>query len=423
MKETFSSSFFVCYCFRDLLKSRMGFDILLTTIAIAGLLGFVAVTVSIRHIHGHLTHYVVPKYQLHIVRILAMVPIYSITSWLALVIRDERWVLVLDLIRDSYEAYVIYNFVILLINYGGGHLHLCRYLEDQPRMEHPFPLNGWLPPLKLGPAFLSGIRASVLQFVFIKPINSVFKLYLNFHEDDISFRSLILIAITLVNNMSVSAALYGLVLFYHAAIDLLRRFNPFAKFMSVKAVVFFSFWQGIVIGLAVNVGIIQDVGGFSASEQATGLQDVLICFEMAVAAVAHLFVFSYTEYTSRENRGFEASGKLALLDVVDFRDVLSDAKDRFYGGVGYESELIDGAPIIQGNALGETGTTPSTSDVVGSSANMAVSGVRMKARDANKQELVGVQVEEPKRYSGTWKAPASVSEDLMASSWMSFRRG
>lgn len=402
----------------------MGLDILSTTIVIAGLLGFVAVTVSIRHIHGHLTHYVAPKYQLHVVRILAMVPIYSITSWLALVIRDERWVLVLDLIRDSYEAYVIYNFVILLINYGGGHLHLCRYLEDQPRMEHPFPLNEWLPPLKLGPAFLSGIRASVLQFVFIKPINSVLKLYLNFHEDDISFRSLILIIITIINNMSVSAALYGLVLFYHAAIDLLRRFNPFAKFISVKAVVFFSFWQGIVIGIAVRIGVIQDVKGFTASEQATGLQDVLICFEMAVAAVAHLFVFSYTEYMSRQqNQEYEASSKRALLDIVDFRDVLSDAKDRFYGGVGYESELIDGAPIIPDNGLGETGTTPRTSSVVLSMSNRAaVAGTRSKPQGVNQQQVHPKQKEEGRRYNDTWKTPASVSDDLEASSWLSSRR-
>lgn len=335
-----------------------------TAVVLGGLLAAAAVVLAIRHIYCHLNNFSRPEYQLHIVRILAMVPIYSVTSWIALLITDEKKTLVLELIRDSYEAYVIYNFVVLLINYGGGDLHLCRYLEGQPRMPHPWPGNLWLPPLKLGPAFLNGIRASVLQFVFIKPAGSLLKLLITTNEVDF-MRSISILVLAICNNLSVSCALYGLVLFYHAAHDLLLPFQPFEKFLSVKAVVFFSFWQGVVIGLAVKVGALKDVQGFSADEQATGLQDFLICLEMAIAAVTHYYVFSYTEYKTAAydaHGTYQADSKNPLLQIVDFRDVLSDAKDRIYGGVGFESELRDGAPIAPGvdNILDDVAVEQST---------------------------------------------------------------
>lgn len=278
-----------------------------------------------------------------------MVPIYSVTSWFALVVENEHSILILELVRDSYEAYVIYNFVVLLIAYGGGDFHLSRFLEDCPRMPHPWPGRLWLPPLKLGPAFLNSVRASVLQFVIVKPACSFAKLYIFTHRD-LAIRPLILVVITVINNMSVSCALYGLVLFYHAAHELLLPYQPFEKFLAVKAVVFFSFWQGAALSIVVKIGILQDVEGFTANEQATGLQDVLICLEMAIAAIAHYYVFSYKEYLTGDDPydEFGRSSRFPLLQVVDFRDVLVDAKDRFYGGVGFESELREEEPIVLG---------------------------------------------------------------------------
>lgn len=49
---------------------------------------------------------------------------------------------------------------------------------------------------------------------------------------------------TFAYNLSVSLALYGLVLFYSSTRELLSKHNPVLKFFSVKAIVFLSFWQG-----------------------------------------------------------------------------------------------------------------------------------------------------------------------------------
>lgn len=319
---------------------------LIASVALGGLLAFAAVLLSFRHMYHHLKHYNRPDYQLHIVRILAMVPIYSTTSWLQLIVKEERTKLMLELFRDSYEAYVIYNFVVLLIKYAGGDYHLSRYLEGRPRIAHSWPLSLWLPPMKPGPAFLNFIRATCLQFVLLKPLGALAKLYAferwN-HQAQIAVR----IILYLINNASVSTALYGLVLFYHAAYDILKQHHPFPKFISVKAVVFFSFWQGIAIQIAIRAGLISPVEGVTTIEQAAGLQDILICFEMFIAAVAHYYVFSYKEYLSDEDHrhGDQYGLVRNFTDIFDFRDVLSDARDRLRGGVGFGTELRDGAPV------------------------------------------------------------------------------
>jgi hypothetical protein len=52
------------------------------------------------------------------------------------------------------------------------------------------------------------------------------------------------IYITLINNISVSVALYGLFLFYEATKHILAKHDPVLKFLTVKSVIFLTFWQG-----------------------------------------------------------------------------------------------------------------------------------------------------------------------------------
>ncbi|KAI5703895.1 hypothetical protein M8J76_002308 [Diaphorina citri] len=48
---------------------------------------------------------------------------------------------------------------------------------------------------------------------------------------------------TLLYNVSVSLALYGLFLFYFATRELLTPFDPVLKLWTIKSVIFLSFWQ------------------------------------------------------------------------------------------------------------------------------------------------------------------------------------
>lgn len=81
--------------------------------------------------------------------------------------------------------------------------------------------------------------------------------------------------ITVVLNFSQMWALYCLVQFYNVTHQKLQPIKPLAKFISFKAIVFATWWQGVGIALVCNFGILPKDKKFQ-----TGLQDLLICLEV-----------------------------------------------------------------------------------------------------------------------------------------------
>ena len=73
----------------------------------------------------HLEYYNRPRLQIRVVRILCMVPIYAIDSWLSLRFKEARFYI--DPVRECYEAFVIYNFFMYLVGgwVGGGAGRVC----------------------------------------------------------------------------------------------------------------------------------------------------------------------------------------------------------------------------------------------------------------------------------------------------------
>jgi hypothetical protein len=90
------------------------------------LLGF---PISLYGIVMHLANYNQPETQSYIVRILWMVPIYSIESWLCL--RYKDYAIYIETLRDCYESYVLYSFLQFLIQVLGGEEALILMLKDK----------------------------------------------------------------------------------------------------------------------------------------------------------------------------------------------------------------------------------------------------------------------------------------------------
>lgn len=81
--------------------------------------------------------------------------------------------------------------------------------------------------------------------------------------------------IMLINNVSITLALYGLFLFYFATKNMLKPYNPLIKFFTIKSVIFLTFWQGVLLALLEKVGIIEAYEGpskLSAGTVAAGWQ-------------------------------------------------------------------------------------------------------------------------------------------------------
>ncbi|XP_059120450.1 transmembrane protein 184C-like [Peromyscus eremicus] len=115
---------------------------------IAGIFMLVTVQVSFWGILQHLVHFTQPKLQKPIIRILWMVPIYSLCSWLAL--KFPKVGVYTDTCRDCYEAYTIYNFMIFLSNNLTIQIqNKMLHLESKDQQQHPIPLC-CCPPLAIG---------------------------------------------------------------------------------------------------------------------------------------------------------------------------------------------------------------------------------------------------------------------------------
>lgn len=98
--------------------------------------------------------------------------------------------------------------------------------------------------------------------------------------------------------------MYFLVLFYTVTKEELAPYNPVPKFLCIKAVIFFSFWQGVGISILTYIGAIHDVGSWSAENIAIALQDLIICIEMFFISIAHIYVFPYSPYQREDKRPF-----------------------------------------------------------------------------------------------------------------------
>lgn len=122
----------------------------------------------------------------------------------------------------------------------------------------------------------------MLQFVLIKPLTALLAIVLDqydlYNDGVYDFKSGYLY-LSVINNCSVSLSLYCLVLFYIATEERLKPFDPFYKFLTVKAVLFFSFWQGCLFQILYSAELITKEGGDMT-------YNLLTCAEMVVIAFA-----------------------------------------------------------------------------------------------------------------------------------------
>uniref|UniRef100_A0A672PPB6 Transmembrane protein 184C n=1 Tax=Sinocyclocheilus grahami TaxID=75366 RepID=A0A672PPB6_SINGR len=295
---------------------------------IAGIFVFMTIPISLWGILQHLVHYTQPELQKPIIRILWMVPIYSLDSWIAL--KYPNIAIYVDTCRECYEAYVIYNFMIFLLNFlGNQYPSLVLMLEVQEQQKHLPPLC-CCPPWPMGEVLLLRCKLGVLQYTVVRPVTTVIALICQlcgvYDEGNFSSKNA-WTYLVIVNNLSQLFAMYCLVLFYKALREELSPIKPVGKFLCVKLVVFVSFWQAAVIALLVKVGVISDLHTWdwdSVEAVATGLQDFIICVEMFLAAIAHHFSFTYKPYIQEAEEGSCFDSFLAMWDVSDIRADISE---------------------------------------------------------------------------------------------------
>lgn len=258
-----------------------------------------ATILTVRLVFMHLVHFHKPNQQKHIVRILLMVPIYAIDSWLSF--RFYWFSVYFDIIRDCYEAIVIYEFYVLLVEYTGGYERTKNAFEQRSPFKLVIPLCCWEVYPRRG--MLRWLSRLTLQYVLIRPTMAFVSVFLQvggrYCNGELTMFNAGYPYITAINLVSVTVAMYALVLFYVVAKDELKPYNVVPKFLSVKFIIMMSFWQSVVVAGLVEINVIHDTARWSTDNISTGVQNALICFEMLIVSIWHLSAFHYQEFASQ----------------------------------------------------------------------------------------------------------------------------
>uniref|UniRef100_A0A6N2LW94 THH1/TOM1/TOM3 domain-containing protein n=1 Tax=Salix viminalis TaxID=40686 RepID=A0A6N2LW94_SALVM len=208
----------------------------------ASIFVILALVLSMYLTFEHLAAYNQPEEQKFLIGLILMVPVYSLESFLSLL--DSSAAFNCEAIRDCYEAFALYCFE----------------------------------------RYLIACLAMILQ---------AFGVY---GEGKFEWRyGYPYLAVIL--NFSQTWALYCLVQFYSVIKDKLAPIKPLAKFLTFKSIVFLTWWQGVAVAFLNTMGVFK---GALAQELKTRIQDYIICIEMGIAAVVHLYVFPAVPYKRGE---------------------------------------------------------------------------------------------------------------------------
>ncbi|MFH4984147.1 hypothetical protein AB6A40_010856 [Gnathostoma spinigerum] len=315
---------------------------------IAGFFTWAALLITSHQIYQHLRWYSCPSEQRWIVRILFIVPIYAFDSWLSLLFFSNNVYIYFNSIRDCYEAFVIYSFLSLCYEYLGGESNIMAEIRGKPiRPTNYYTLTCCLAGKQYTIEFLRFCKQATLQFCIIKPIMAALTVILmisNLYEDGNWSVTQGYLYITVVYNVSISLALYGLILFYAATRDLLSPYRPVLKFLTVKSVIFLSFWQGFLLAVLGSTSAIDPVYDkakglyISRGTVAAGWQNFFICAEMFFAAIALRFAFSVSAYIDNNALNSSVDGhpvtlqsiSSSLKETMNPKDIMQDAIHNFH---------------------------------------------------------------------------------------------
>jgi len=235
-----------------------------------------------------------------------------------------------DLIRDCYEAIVIYEFYVLLLEYTGGYLRAKAAFERKTTFKLVAPLCCCVVSPKRG--MLRWLSRLTLQYVLIRPLMAIIAIPMQvkgkYCPGMITAYDAGYPWVTLIGLISVTIAMYALVLFYVVAKDELKVYNPVPKFLSIKFIIMMSFWQSIFVSGLVRVKVIHDTSLWTTDNISTGVQNTLICFEMLIVAIWHYFAFNHLEFATQGPQ--KTSWWNSLWVCFNLLDVVMDTYRSFF---------------------------------------------------------------------------------------------
>ncbi|KAJ5689076.1 hypothetical protein N7462_003468 [Penicillium macrosclerotiorum] len=378
------------------------------SLIVGGVCALLACAISIFLIMGHAMHYSKPIEQRHIIRILWMVPIYSLVAWLSILFYNDS--VYFEVIGNCYEAFCIAAFFSLMCHYIAPDVHSQKdYFRGIQPKAWLWPLSwfqkwkccgaqrgAWRNP-RSGLTWFNVVWVGVYQYCVIRVLMTIVAVATQaggrYCEESLSpaFAHVWVIAI---ESVSVTIAMYCLIQFYYQIKDDIKQYQPFLKILSIKLVIFLSFWQSTLISLLVSAGALSATKKIAMTDLKYGLPDLLINIEMFIFSILHLWAFSWKYYATyspgTEITDFYGNGKSsyqggkwgleALVDAMNPLDLIKAiGRSARWLFVGRKNRTLDPSYRVNHETIGlqpsESGTI-SAGGTAYQGASPTISGVQ-----------------------------------------------
>eukprot|EP00656_Telonema_subtile_P044359 TRINITY_DN50624_c0_g1_i1.p1 TRINITY_DN50624_c0_g1~~TRINITY_DN50624_c0_g1_i1.p1 ORF type:complete len:692 (+),score=208.18 TRINITY_DN50624_c0_g1_i1:305-2380(+) len=340
---------------------------------LAGMFALLGCVISVAHVARHLQEFSKPEVQRKILAILWMVPIYAFSAWLCLALKVSGappeglgggLATGMEVVRDCYEAYVIYMFFAMMVAIVGDGddqkvIALLSSRSGELRLPFPWCYCATDDTEEFAARVLYRCKLCVMQFVLVKPIAATVCVGLvnKYGADQWYNPHLPLLWVSMVLNCSVCVAFYGLLKFYHTVGPELTWCRPWPKFLCIKGVVFMTYWQSVGLSALGQIGVLP-------AQYVDAIQSFLICIEMFIAAVFHYFVFPPNEWKGSQYERIPdeaAPADATMGDNLAVQDFVHDLKGLWYTkGEEQAQEEHDAALREELKALQEQGVHGST---------------------------------------------------------------
>lgn len=253
-----------------------------------------------------------------------MVPIYAIASFLQI---QWYWhAIYFQVISDCYEAFAIASFFGLFCHYVAPDLHTQKnyFREMRPIKPWVLPINWfakccggqrgpWRTP-KSGLTWFNIVWIGIYQYCFIRvamTITAVVTQYFKRYCESSNSPVFGHIWISVINAVAVTIAMYCLIQFYVQLKEPLAEHKLLIKIIAIKLVIFFSFWQSLAISLGTStLNIVHPNSVIAYPDLKVGIPALLLCIEMAIFSILHIWAFPYRPYRKDAPRVFYPSPDL-----------------------------------------------------------------------------------------------------------------
>ncbi|KAJ7687812.1 organic solute transporter Ostalpha-domain-containing protein [Mycena rosella] len=324
--------------------------------AIAGGCALLTVIITCISVLQHCRNYTAPREQRQVIRILYMPAVYGVISFFSY--RYFRSYTYYSLIYVAYEAVTISAFLLLIIEYvaatAAGH-DAQNALVRKDKRPLPIPFCCWrYRPTKA--YFMYTVKWSVLQYVIIRPAVSIagivcekFGVLCESQGYNPHFASVYLSAIDFV---SITIALYGLLVFFGLTKDELVGRRPLAKFLCIKCIVMFTFYQSFVF-TALEGRVIKQTLYWSETNIANGLNALTICVEMVLFALAMWWAYAPREYKVQPGERHTSVWR-PLWDSINYMDFVMEifGSLRYFAGAATHRHRDESKKMDFGEAFG-----------------------------------------------------------------------